>query len=305
MLRESRIAGITRLWPAGLRSSTSPSGFGDVVVGNRRAAARFRLEALRLRLLPYVAKDYAWVEVDEFRLFGRAGHQRFLSRFQKGPVEKFTTELFCSVLRPGMKVVDMGAHLGYFTLLAARRVGRNGAVYAFECDPTNFRFLLHNIRLNRHDAEVVPSSAAITDEIGVHSFFASDRDLCLGSLWHTRPSRRRIDVRCTTLDRVLGGQPIDVAKLDVEGGEVRALDGMRRTIESSADLVMFVECNPRKLPAAGASVAELLERLEQFGFDVHEIDEKKKVLRPAGEWLYADERTRDPKYFVNLYCRKT
>ena len=98
---------------------------------------------------------------------------------------------------------------------------------------------------------------------------------------------------------------MDVLKMDIEGGEPRALDGMRTTIAVSPNLVMFVECNPNALAASGSSAVELIERLRELGFDVREIDEKGRLFRPITEKLVADESADDPKFSVNLYCTKT
>lgn len=273
-------------------------------VVRRSTAARFHLESLWLRLLPHLAKDYFWAEIDGFRLFGGAGNQRFLSRLRRGPVEPFTVHLFCRLMRPGIRVVDIGANLGYYTLLALRRVGSSGTVHAFECDPTNFRFLRHNLRLNRYPGRVVPSPAAVSDEVGISPFFVHEGALGQGSLWDQSRATSEVQVPCTTLDDVLAGEPIDVLKMDIEGGELHALEGMPRTIAASPKLVMFVECNPRKLSAAGATVSMLLKRLDDFGFEVTEIRENERALRPVGRDLIDAEHSPDKRFSLNLHCTR-
>src|SRR5260370_4391252 len=62
--------------------------------------------------------------------------------------EESTTSLFRSIVKEGDVVVDVGANVGYFTLLAAKLTGSNGKVYAFEPEPRNYRYLLSNIQLN-------------------------------------------------------------------------------------------------------------------------------------------------------------
>jgi hypothetical protein len=94
-----------------------------------------------------------------------------------------------------------------------------------------------------------------------------------------------------------------VIKLDVEGGEIQALRGMERTLARATKLVLFVECNPSALAAAGGSVAGLLDCLEGFD-DVRVIHEREKTLSADLDELFEAERSGSKKYFVNLYCTK-
>jgi FkbM family methyltransferase len=204
-----------------------------------------------------------------------------------------------------MTVVDIGAYLGYYTLLGARGTGAAGKVHAFECNPVNYRFLLHNLRLNGLQEAVVAGSSAVSDQVGSLPFFVRSWDLSGGTLWHEDGVKAVVEVASTTLDHELGGKRVDVLKMDIEGGEPRALAGMKTTIAASPNLVMFVECAPHALASSGSSAVQLIERLRGLGFDVSEIDDKRQVCRPITGKLLADESAEDPKFYVNLYCRKT
>jgi FkbM family methyltransferase len=275
-----------------------------VTTPTRRASARATFESLWLRALPHVTRDYSWAPVDGFRMYGSTRHQRYLGRLRTGRVEPFTARLFREAIRPGMFVADVGAYLGHFTLLAARELNGAGSVLSFECNPANYRFLLHNIRLNGLADRVVASSCAVADELARLPFRARGGDLSTGSLLARHDSREAVDVPTTTLDHALGGRPLDVLKMDIEGGEVRALDGMARTLATSPDLMILVECNPSALAAVGASAAELLDRLAFAGFSVREIDEKAETLRSLGEKLRIEGAEDDRKHYVNLYCTR-
>jgi FkbM family methyltransferase len=276
----------------------------DPLVLPRPTALGLRWEELWLRLLPHVAREYAWAPVDGFRMFGATPHQRYLAGLRRGRVERFTAQLFREHVRPGLTVVDVGAYLGYYTLHGARGTGSTGRTYAFECDPVNHRFLLHNLRLNGLHEAVVASAAAVSDRIGSLPFFIRSFDLSGGSLWQDTSAQAVVDVDSTTLDHALGGEPVNVMKMDIEGGEPRAFAGMTNTIAVSPDLVVFVECNPHALASSGSSAVRLIECLRELGFDVSEIDEKRRLCRPVTERLLADESAEDPKLHVNLYCRK-
>jgi FkbM family methyltransferase len=266
--------------------------------------ARLRLEGLWLRVLFGVTKNYSWADVEGFRMFGSRRHRRYLSRLARGRVEPFTVRLFRDAVKPGMHVVDAGAYLGYYTLVALRKMNSHGSVYAFECNPENYRFLLHNIWANGYRRGAVVSEAAVTDRAGDVSLDVRSWDLSQGSIHHETGSHERMRVPATSLDEALDGRPIDVMKMDIEGGELRALDGMTHIISISPQLVMFVECNPGALALSGASAEDLLDRLDTLGFEVSEIDEREQTLRPVGAMLRAPPNLEDTSFFVNLHCRK-
>lgn len=271
----------------------------------RPTALNLRWEEVWLRLLPHMARDYAWAPVDGFRMFGATPHQRYLSRLRRGRVEALTARLFREHVAPRATVVDVGAYLGYYTLLGARGAGSAGTVYAFECNPVNHRFLLHNVRLNGLQETVVASASALSDDTGSSPFFVRSWDLSGGSLWQETGVKSVVEVTSTTLDAVLGGRPVDVLKMDIEGGEPRALAGMKNTIAVSPNLVMFVECSPHALVSSGSSAGQLIEQLRELGFDITEIDDKRRVCQPITDRLLAAESAEDPKFYANLYCRKT
>jgi hypothetical protein len=106
-----------------------------------------------------------------------------------------------------------------------------------------------------------------------------------------------LQVDVTTVDALLDGEaPPDVVKIDIEGGEVGALDGMRRTLASAKPgLVLFIELNPDALRNAGTSGDEMLRRLRGAGFTIDVIEEQERTLRRLG----GDERL---ERHANLYC---
>ena len=87
-----------------------------------------------------------------------------------GSYESRTTEMFRKVVKKGDVVVDIGANMGYFTLLASRLVGREGKIYAFEPEPVNYGLLVKNIGINGYK-NIVPVQKAVSDRTGTTRLF--------------------------------------------------------------------------------------------------------------------------------------
>ena len=135
-------------------------------------------------------------------------------------------------LREGMTVFDIGAHVGFYTLLLARAVGDSGKVIAFEPWPANVTDCLAHVRMN-HLGNVVVVPAAVTKTPGL-AFFASGESTSTGRLARTDTGIR---VTCVTLDELLkaGGFPVpDVIKVDVEGAESQVLEGAETLLREHA-----------------------------------------------------------------------
>jgi hypothetical protein len=106
------------------------------------------------------------------------------------------------------------------------------------------------------------------------------------------------------MDAVTGGHAVDVVKLDVEGGEIRALRGMDETIGRSPKLTMFVECHPDALASAHGSAELLFAELARLGFRLQVIDEPRRACRSIDEELAGPRSPGGKKYFFNLLCTK-
>ncbi len=257
-----------------------------------RSVTRLARNAL-LSLAPDVK-----ISVDGLSLCGSILHRGYLWSLREGTRESFMSHLFKMVCRPGMVVCDIGSYLGYYALLAAQRVGEAGKVYAFEPDPHSFAYLQRNIRANHLEYIIVPVQKAVADRSALLTFYIGEGDRSRSSLFWHEGKGRTITVECVSLDEFFHDMPrVNVIKLDIEGGEVKALRGMERLLSRSPEVVMFVECNPRALEAAGDNAAQLLETLWGFGFHIAVIDERTRALRPVSPEI---ERVK----YVNLLCQR-
>lgn len=241
-----------------------------------------------------------------------------------GTFETKTSELFRKYTGECVSncrsVVDVGANIGYYTLLAA---SMGVPVYAFEPDNNNLIELYRNIVLNCDSKVYFPKVTvfpfALSDRIGTEFFNHSNAECGAHSLLKI-PSRE-IDsismVPTITLDYVydhfkLGaefgetGKRLHIGgtgliKVDVEGAEVRVLRGAENTIRANKP-VMFVECWPEGLQAAGDSVQGLFDWLASLGYRVKMIDEFTKQVvatNPIAVEAYYEKH----KFSVNLMCK--
>jgi FkbM family methyltransferase len=246
----------------------------------------------------------AYIMVDGLRIWGSEAHKRdFLDSVLQGAWEPYMSDLFRKSLRPGMNVLDIGANIGYYTLMSARVGAR---VHAFEADARNLRYLFRNLHTNGLTKNVTIVKKAISDAVGTDYFYEHESVL-EGSLYGSLATGKATSVECTTVDEYVGSDlHVDLIKMDIEGAELRALRGMERFISrSKTHLEMFLECYPAGLEAAGASGELLVDWLRAHHFTVMAIDEKARRLVPAdaidlGTPSFGGELVRA----FNLYCSR-
>lgn len=221
------------------------------------------------------------------------------------PYEPYTVELFKRAVKRGARVLDIGAQFGYFSLVAARQASHGGEVYAFEPAAANFTLLERNIRLNGYAGCIFPIQKAVAEKRKTVTFFVYDGSDSHGMYRHPEARvKEEVSVECVTIDEALGGQAVDVIKMDIEGNEPYALEGMRKTISNSGGLILIAELAPAYLRRAGLEPKDYLAKLESLGFSVHAIDERSHALRPVGaEFLWEAEQ--DPGWYANLYCTRS
>lgn len=217
--------------------------------------------------------------------------------------ERLMTNLFIGLLKEGMIVVDIGSHVGYYTLLAARAVGDKGKVFCFEPDPSNYALLLKNIEKNNYN-NVVPVQKAVTDTTGSIKLFIA-KDPSGHSIWSDNPQQKSIVVDSTTIDDFFAGRdyPLHVMKIDVEGAEMTVLQGMRNILAKNRQLIIFTEFNPGALTRAGFSPIEYLQMLINYGFNINAINEQKQSLEPT-DISHIMKMCKNIEY-VNLLCQRT
>jgi FkbM family methyltransferase len=187
--------------------------------------------------------------------------------------EKSSTEQIKKMLKSGMKIVEVGANIGYYTLIEAKLIGKDGFIYAFEPSPRNFEFLKRNIILNKYK-NIEIYQKAIGSENGTSKFFVANRSN-LSSLIKREDwaglynDNNGIDVEVIKLDEFLKDKKVDLIRMDIEGYELEVLKGLRYTLNSyNAPQYFFIEVHSELLYKQGYSAGEIIKYLENFGYSV-------------------------------------
>ena len=201
-------------------------------------------------------------------------HQKILL-LGKEVYEPEVTVALGSLLKPGMVFFDIGANLGYYTLLASKAVGGGGEVHAFEPAPAQFRHLTLNARINRA-INVKLNNLALAESSGVREMFLSDGwNHGTHSFAKVGGVSKSYTVQCTTVDEYIartGVARIDVMKIDAEGSELLILKGARKTLLDLRPRVIVFEACEEHARAQRYSTSEVKEYLIANGYRVIKLD---------------------------------
>lgn len=187
--------------------------------------------------------------------------------------EKESLKWCRKLIRPGMVAVDIGAHIGYYTRIFSRLVGDSGRVFSFEPSSENFPVLSKNFSAGKH-RNVTLFNKAVGAENTKGTLFVSPghSNHSLNAGFTESVGQEQVEI--VPLDLALSRQgvsQVDFIKVDVEGSEIRALNGMSGIIANSPNLHMLVEYNPKALQAGGFAPMDLLLLIENLGFEAHFI----------------------------------
>lgn len=180
------------------------------------------------------------------------------------------TDFVLRSLKRGDVFVDVGAHAGYYTLVASRAVGDPGHVYAFEPEPRNHAFLQRNLELNGL-RNVTLERRAVANATGARKLYLSETNTGDHRLFRSG-DERCLDIDAVSLDDYFPARRrVDFVKVDTQGAEVLVLGGMRRTLRSNPGARLLVEFWPFGLRGCGSSGGELLSLLTAYGFAVPNV----------------------------------
>ncbi len=276
------------------------------------------LSALRRYLLRMIANRLSKKSGDRFevQLNGKSvlfatddAHSKrwFYPRLSSGRIhEEPATLMLLEVLKDSQCLVDVGANLGWYTCLGSTHMP-HGTVYSFEMDEANFSLLQKNLTINKC-RNVRAYCLAVNDTPGYAAYRkhlgGPDSGFQLTPRLQETECSDTIRAKAITLDGIFEHEELvpDVIKVDVEGAEMRVLEGMKKIMQSRSPR-LFLEIHPNKLPTLGSSVQEIVSLLIDNGYGVFEIVE----MRRHGGSRRLSRLDRNSRLTKNarLYCERS
>ena len=245
-----------------------------------------------------------WVEIEGRKMYLDDGDALFLSI--NGIHENIITNLIKKEIHSGDIVVDIGARIGYYTLQFANLVGPTGKVYAFEPEPKNFELLKKNVQINKYD-NVVLIQKIVSDKDGIVEFFISKFDSIGNKLFKSNEAGSSIKIESTTLDEYFKDlkEKIDFIKMDIQGGEGKAILGMKNLLKENKNLKIIQEWWPDALKQNNTNPEDHLKFLQHIGYKIYEIDGTKKDILPITIEQLLEKYPNSLIEDINLFCKKS
>jgi FkbM family methyltransferase len=242
-------------------------------------------------------------EVDGHKMLWESGG--ILGVLILGTYEPLETGLVKKEIKKGEVVLDIGANIGYYTLIFARLVGGEGKVFAFEPDPTNFSLLKKNVELNGYK-NVVLVPKAVSNKTEKIRLYLSKNNKADHRIYDAHDGRQSIEIEAIRLDDYFKNYDGEIAfiKMDIQGAEGGALQGMFNLLKKNNDVKIAMEFLPIGLKRFGTEPEECLKLLTASGFTLYEIAEREKKIKPVDIPKLLEIYTPEEEKRTNLFCQR-
>lgn len=212
--------------------------------------------------------------------------------YKRGEYEKHLSDFISKKIdfKPGDVALDIGANIGWYSLLLGNLMPKDSAIFAFEPDPLNFELLTHNIKLNQV-SNVTPVNCALSDKKELKKLYRySSKNLGRHSLLDINEGES-VDVEAVILDDYLGEHDVDFyrikfLKIDIEGYEYFALCGANKVLSNVQFLIS--EFVPKHMKKGGVEPGLLIDLLAENGLKSHVISEGELTPVNKSELLLKD-----------------
>jgi len=192
--------------------------------------------------------------------------------------EPVITNYFKKAIKPGDTVIDIGANIGYYSLLSSKLVGSKGKVFSIEASPSIYTELLNNIKLNKQTNINTYNAAVYNKQENLVLYKADKENIGASSLFERNKYKytEESTISANTLDKIIPPKSIKNARLikvDIEGAEWFLVDGIKELIkETNAD--WLIEISPTDIKSTGGSVIEIKSIFFKSGYKAYIIDNK-------------------------------
>lgn len=194
--------------------------------------------------------------------------------------EPYETKVITNLIKPDDIIYDIGANIGYYTILFSKLASGNGKVYAFEPEDKNFKLLKFNTKKN-NCPNVINIEKGISNITGNARIYLHADNLGAHQIFKSSEKKKGSNIKLIRLDDFSenGNERIDFIKIDTEGAEFRVFEGMKSNIlKNKAHIKVIFEFWPNGLDMAGDGIEGLLSLIESFFSDYIVINESDNSL---------------------------
>jgi len=226
---------------------------------------------------------------------------------QEGIYEETETRYVMDQIKEGQIVLDIGANIGYYTLIFANLVGKKGHVFAFEPEPDNFDVLKKNVETNNYK-NTTTENLAVSNKIGNIKLYLSKSNVGQHKIFPSKmTSDDYVNVNVTTIDEYFKlsdlYDKISFIKIDVEGAEMSVLQGMDKLLEKNR-LTLLMEFDLKQMIENNISPQDLLNFLVSKGFVLNYVDDKNKIIMHVKSINSFLQKLNETSQATNLICVK-
>ena len=228
-----------------------------------------------------------------------------LSLSKRGIYEPLLTKVVKKIIKEGDVVLDLGAMIGYYTLILAKLVGEKGKVFAFEPDPDNFELLKKNIEINSYQNTTLIAKAT-SNKTGKATLYRSMSNRAQNTIFDRGKHDETAEVETIRLDDYFKDYQgrIDFIKCDTQGAEPVVIEGMAKLLKENENVRLTTEFWPSGLKAFGYEPEEFLKVLLDYGFAMYDIDEWLSKVVPVNIPQLLKRYTPENKRWTNLFWGK-
>ncbi len=222
-----------------------------------------------------------------------------------GVYEPELTALLPTIVRPGARIIDIGANIGYYTLQFARAAGGGGRVFAFEPDAENFRLLKKNLEVNGYkNVEAVRN--AVSSKPGSLRLYISHENMGDHRVYPRYDGQPYEEIEAVSLDQYFKDDAgrFDLVKMDIQGAEMKALEGMTGLLERNTDIKIMAEFCPSALKLCGSDPAAFLGLLVKLGFKLYTVGGGGSLSAPQDPAALLERVGYVNDAAANLYCSR-
>lgn len=245
-----------------------------------------------------------FTEVQGSKMFLDPGDSLNLSI--NGVYGELDTKIIREEIHEGDIVIDVGANIGYYTLIFAQLVGKSGKVIAFEPEFKNFEILKKNVEINNYN-NVILEPKIVSEKYGKMKLYVSDSDIVGHRIQKMGNLKNFVEVESVTLDDYMKklnlDEKVNFIKIDVEGAESKVLQGSTKILKKHDHLKIFTEFNREVVKNYGTEPKKMIDLLYGNGFEIYlpNYRDNKINLTSANELLTSKETLLEN---INLLCKK-